>query len=89
MENIPEPTERPPRWMNDNDMKQVLTLKGVGTATDGIVELCFTTSIGEELRRTCKTSSPEYAFIYNGIRSGKKSFIYEKKNGFRVPASYA
>lgn len=89
MENIPAPEKAAPRWMNDNDMKLALTLVSIKQVEQGKVLAVFTTPIGEELQKEMNTSRPEYAFIYNGIQSGHKQFIYNKTPAGRMPVSYA
>lgn len=80
-----KPEERKARWMNDNDLGKPLVLEELNKLPDGQVELVFTTSLLEKVRRTTAKDKPEYAFIYNEVQNGNKVFKYVKKNGFRTP----
>jgi len=84
IEKLEAPEERKARWMNDNDLNKPLVLEELNKLSEGY-ELIFSTPLLERVRRTTDKDKPEYAFIYNSLRSGNKVFKYVKKNGFRTP----
>ena len=87
---MPAPTQRI-RWLNDGDLGVDLHYVGcspvVGKAS---VLLQFETPLLEKIQKEAPVTSAEYAYIYNNVANGNKTFMYRKNSkGWREVVSDA
>jgi len=88
---MPAPTEKV-RWLNDTDCDKTLIIEQAVLSSNGVdVDILFRTPMQELVRRTTKTSFPEYAFLRNNLggkwKGAKVVYWKDTKTNYRSPIS--